>query len=315
VLVTGANGFVGARLCSELARQGHQVRAAVRDSARVVDLSGEVVVTGALGTATDWSAALEGVDAVVHLAARVHVLRDTAADPVAEYRVVNVEATQGLARAAAARGVKRLVFASSIKVNGEATGDRPFRHDDVPAPADPYGVSKWEAECALHRISHETGLEVVVVRPPLVYGPGVGGNFRRLLKLVVRGMPLPFGAVDNRRSMIYNGNLANALAACSFHPDAAGKTYLVSDGEDLSTADLVRRLAAALGVTARLLPVPPQILRLAGALTGRTAEIDRLTGSLRVDSAPIRTELGWGAAYSMQEGLADTAGWFAALRP
>jgi UDP-glucose 4-epimerase len=208
VLLTGANGFVGRRLCSELARVGHHVRAAVREPGRARDLPGEVVAVGSLESDVDWSGALTDVDVVVHLAARVHVMRESAAEPLAEFRAVNVRATESLARAAAARGVKRLVYVSSIKVNGEGTALRPYGPDDTPAPSDPYGVSKWEAERALHAIARATGLEVTVVRPPLVYGPGVGGNFLRLLKLVRRGIPLPFGAIENRRSMIYSGNLA-----------------------------------------------------------------------------------------------------------
>ena len=312
VLVTGANGFVGRRLCAELAREGHRVRLGVRDPARAAGLEGEIVAIGALESA-DWSKAVAGVDAVIHLAARVHVMRESAADPLAEFRAVNVGVTESVARAAAAQGVKRFVFVSSVKVNGEATSAKPFTSDDVPAPRDPYGISKWEAERALARIADTSGLEVAIVRPPLVYGPGVGGNFLRLLKLLRRGIPLPFGAVDNRRSMIYNGNLASVLRACAVHPGAAGKTYLVSDGEDLSTAELTRRLAAVLGMRARLVPVPPPVLRLAGALTGKAGEIDRLVGSLRVDASRVRDELGWKPPHTVQEGLTETAAWFGVL--
>ena len=195
-------------------------------------------------------------------------------------------------------------------MNGEATGAKPFTADDPAAPQDAYGTSKYEAERVLRSISAATALEVTVVRPPLVYGPGVGGNFLRLLKLVQRGIPLPFGAIDNRRSMIYNGNLACALMACAVHPNAGGKTYLVADAEDLSTRELVRCLGASLGQPARLWPIPPRILRLGGALVGRSAEIDRLIGSLVVDSSSIRTELAWSPPYAVPDALNDTATWF-----
>ncbi|HYH42221.1 MAG TPA: NAD-dependent epimerase/dehydratase family protein [Burkholderiales bacterium] len=312
VLVTGANGFVGRRLCEELAREGHRLRVAVRDPARAAGLPGEVVAVGELESA-DWSRAVAGVDVVIHLAARVHVMRERAADPLAAFRASNVEGTERLAREAVAHQVRRLVYVSSVKVNGERTDATPFTPDDAPAPQDPYGISKHEAERMLRAIADATDLEVTVVRPPLVYGPGVGGNFLRLLRLTRRAVPLPFGAVDNRRSMIYNGNLASALGACAFHPAAAGKTYLVSDGEDLSTAALIRRLACALGVKARLVPVPRPILQLAGTVSGKAAEVDRLVGSLQVQSGGIRADLGWSPGYTVDEGLAETAAWFRGL--
>lgn len=308
VLVTGANGFVGRRVCAELERQGHTVRGAVRDMSRAEGLTGEIVPVGELQNAA-WTHALSHIDAVVHLAARVHVMKETAADPLQAFRADNVRATEALALAAVAKGVKRFVYVSSIKVNGEG-GAQPFSADDPAQPSDPYGVSKWEAEQRLRCLAAETGVEVTVVRPPLVYGPGVGGNFLRLLQLVRRGIPLPFGAIQNRRSMIYNGNLADALIACAVHPDAAGKTYLVSDGEDLSTPELVRRLAAAMGKPARLVPVPAGVLRLAGALTGKGAEIDRLIGSLRVDTNRIRQDIGWTAPYPASQGVHETVAWF-----
>lgn len=310
VLVTGANGFVGRALCAALGEGGYDVTAAVRDGTRAQGVRGRIVPIGALSRETDWDVALAGVKVVVHLAGRVHVMNETASDPFQAFRAVNVEATQALARAAVRHGVSRLVFVSSIKVNGEATAERAFDAEDNPAPGDPYGVSKLEAERALARIGRETGLEVVVVRPPLVYGPGVGGNFRRLLGLVSRGVPLPFGAIANRRSLIYNQNLASALIACATHPDAKGRTYLVSDDETFSTPELVRRLGAALGRKARLVPIPMALLRAAGAITGKSEEVDRLVGSLTVDSRPIRTQLAWRAPYSAEEGLRQTALWY-----
>lgn len=310
VLVTGANGFVGRGLCLEMARRGYTVRAAVREPNRTLDLPGEIVVVGDIGQDTDWSAAVAAVDVIVHLAARVHVMQETAVDPGAAFRGVNVGATSGLARAAAMHGVKRFVYVSSIKVNGEATTDKPFAPDDVPYPQDAYAVSKWEAEQVLRRVAKETGLEVTVVRLPLVYGPGVGGNFLRLLKLIELGIPLPLASIDNRRSMIYNGNLADALIACAAHPAAAGNTYLVSDGEDISTPKLMGELARLMGKSARLWPLPSALLRSAGWLTGKAAEVERLIGSLQVDSARIRNDLQWPPPFSVDQGLAETVRWF-----
>lgn len=307
VLVTGANGFIGRGLCDVLAASGRRVRKAVRTPDPGLS---DAVAVGDIGLDTDWRTALEGAGGVVHLAARTHVLRETAADPLAAYRRVNVGGTERLARAAAAQGVQRLVFLSSVKVNGERTDARPYSADDAPCPEDAYGVSKLEAERALARVAAETGLEVVVLRPPLVYGPGVKGNFLRLMNLVARGVPLPLGAVDNRRSFIYTGNLAGAIVKALDAPQAAGRTYLVSDGEDVSTPDLVRGLARALGVKPRLLSLPLAALGLAATLAGKRAEFARLTGSLQVDSSRIRRELHWEPRYSLTQGLTQTARWY-----
>jgi len=306
VLVTGASGFIGRALCDVLAASGRRVRKAVRMPAP--GFPGAVAV-GDIGIDTDWRAALEGVSGVVHLAARTHVLRETATNPLAEYRRINVSGTERLARSAAACGVRRLVFLSSVKVNGERTTGRPCTEGDTPRPEDAYGVSKWEAEQALSRIAAGTGLEVVVLRPPLVYGPGVKGNFLRLMNLVARGVPLPLGAVANRRSFIYTGNLAGAIVQALDAPQAAGRTYLVSDGEDVSTPDLVRALARALGVKPRLLSLPLAALGLGATLAGKRAEFARLTGSLQVDSSRIRQELGWEPRFSLTQGLTETARW------
>lgn len=255
--------------------------------------------------------ALQGAQAVIHLAARVHVMTDHAADPLGEFRLVNTDWTERLARAAASQGVRRFVYLSSIKVNGEQN-DRPFSELDPPNPQDPYGLSKWEAEQALARISAQTGMESVVVRSPLVYGPGVGGNFLQLLNIVRRGIPLPLALVQNRRSLLYLGNLVDALVTCVRHVRAAGQTYLVSDGEDLSTPDLIRRLGRAMGVAVRLWPVPLAVLRWVGHVAGKQAVIDRLLGSLQVDSSKIRRELDWQPRYSVDRGLAETAAWYCA---
>ena len=306
VLVTGATGFVGRALCEALVASGHQVKRANRTLQPGLP---DAVAVGEIGPDTDWRTALEGVSRVVHLAARTHVLREIAADPSAEYRRVNLDGTRGLAQMAARAGVRRLVFMSSIKVNGEAT-ERPFTEDDVPRPEDAYGRSKWETEQALARVAAETGLQVTVLRPPLVYGPGVKGNFLRLMDIVARGMPLPLASIENRRSLIYVGNLVDAIVKAIDTPCAAGRTYLVSDGEYVSTPDLARALARALGVRPRLLPCPPALLMLGAALAGKRAELARLTGSLQMDSAAIQRELDWRPRFTLAQGLAETARWY-----
>lgn len=313
VLVTGASGFIGRELCRVLLRAGFRVRGVTR-RAEMLPAGTEAASVGEIGPETDWSDTLKGVGSVIHLAARVHVMRETSPNPAAEFHRLNTAATEQLAHQAVAAGVKRLVYVSTIKVNGECTTERPFSAADILAPRDPYAVSKWAAEQALHRISRETGLETVIVRPPLVYGPGVGGNFLRLMKLVRAGIPIPLGAIKNRRSLVYLGNLADALARCAQHPAAAGRTYLISDGEDLSTPELIRRLAREMGVTARLLPVPPALLRLGAVLTGKRDEVGRLLDSLQVEGKPIRQELGWVPPWSVEQGLAETARTFQLAR-
>ncbi len=312
VLVTGANGFVGAALCQALAQHGHAVRKAVRAAQRVAWEPGtEVAAVGNIDAHTDWAAALSSIDAVIHLAARVHVMREVAAAPLSEFRRVNVGGTGHLARCAAACGVKRLVYVSSIKVNGEATeGGRKYTELDPPAPQDPYGISKYEAEQALLRIARETGLEIVIVRPPLVYGPGVKGNFIQMLKVLEKGVPLPLASIHNQRSLVYLGNLVNALVLCTTHPAAAGQTYLVSDGEDISTPELLRSMASGAGLRTRLFPFPVPLLKNLAKLLGKSALADRLLGSLQVESGKIRRELNWTPPYTLQQGLQATAGWY-----
>ena len=306
VAVTGANGFVGSALMAALPDYGCEPRGLVRSAP-----AEGMIAVGDIGPDTDWGQALSGVDTVIHCAARVHVMRDEAADPLAEFRRVNTEGTRKLAQDAVQWGVKRLVFVSTIKVNGESTqypsgSPATFTAFDTPNPTDPYAVSKREAESLLREIEADTGLEVVIVRPPLVYGPGVCGNFRALVDLVRRGIPLPLGLVDNRRSLVALPNLVDLLACCATHPRAAGETFLVSDGEDLSTVDLVRRLARAMQRTAHFLPVPPALLRFVGRLTGRTATIERLTGSLQVDIGRTCERLDWRPKVSVREGLRET---------
>ncbi len=306
ILVTGATGFVGSTVHEAL--NGRTVCRALRQAA-VDALPGDVVV-GDIGPDTDWRAALQGIDCVVHLAARTHVLQEDAADPLAAYRRVNVEATRHLAQQAAAAGVRRFVFLSSIKVNGESTNEYPFTANDAPQPLDAYGITKHEAEDVLRRIGADTGMEIVILRPPLVYGPGVKGNFLRLLRAIARGMPLPLASIHNRRSLVYIGNLVDAIITCMDAPAAAGKTFLVSDGEDVSTPDLIRKLATAMGRTPRLLPCPVALLKFGAAVLGKRAEVLRLTGSLTVDSSRIRAELGWQPPFSVAQGLVETGRWY-----
>lgn len=316
VLVTGASGFVGAGLCSALVAQAQTVRAAVRTAGSKPSAAGlDELAVGEIGAQTDWSTALAGVDCVIHCAARAHVMHETEADALTAYRAVNVAGTQRLAEQAAALGVGRLVFLSSIKVNGEKTaGGAPFSVSQVPAPEDPYGVSKWEAEQALWEVSAKTGLEVVVVRPPLVYGPGVKGNLLRLLRWVSRGVPLPLGAVHNQRSLIGLSNLVDLFLRCAEHSAAAGQTFLASDGHDLSTSRLIQLMAEGMNKPARLLPVPVGLLRAGGALLGKRGEIDRLVGSLQVDSRYTKEHLGWGPPVSVEDGVRKMARWYVAAQ-
>ena len=307
ILVTGASGFVGRAVCRRMLDLGWSVRGGVRRIDAILPNGAEKVLVGEITGETDWSDALQGIDVVIHLAARVHVMQEKSSDPLAEFRKVNVEGTLRLAEDAAKAGVKRLVYVSSIKVNGEATFDRPFSESDEPNPQDPYGISKHEAEMALQKISAETGLEVVIVRPPLVYGPGVGGNFARMLGWIEKGIPLPLGSVRNRRSMIYVENLADALIHCATRPEAANETFLVSDAETVSTPELVRILSEKMGVKPAIFPLPLALLAMLGKLAGKSAEIERLTGSLEIDSSGIREKLGWQPQFDLDKGLSDTA--------
>lgn len=314
VLVSGANGFIGRSLCAALAQSGAEVVAAVR-GAQSCGIQGatRLVPVGEIGTDTDWAQAVHGCDAVVHLAARVHVMADTAADPLSLCRAINTEGTLNLARQAARAGVRRFVFISSIKVQGEERA-APYTEADPPSPQGAYAQSKSEAEQGLWQIGQETGLEVVVLRLPLVYGPGVKANFLRLLEWVARGVPLPFGAVENRRSLLYVGNLVDAIEHCLRDPRAAGQTFLVCDGETVATPELVRLIARAMGRPAHLLPLPVALLRLAARWLGKTAEADRLLGSLELDCSKLRDALAWRPPYALREGLRATVDAFMAGR-
>lgn len=315
VLVTGANGFVGRVLGNALCSAGINVVAASRQGNESLETPVRQVAIHAIDAHTIWSAALSNADAVIHLAARVHIMQDSADDPLAEFREVNLHGTANLARQAAQAGVKRFVYVSSIKVNGEHTRQgSSFKESDQPDPHDPYAISKWEAEQALHAISQDTGMEVVIVRPPLVYGPGVKANFARLLNLVSRGIPLPLGNIKNLRSLIYVGNLADALIACTTHPAAAGRTYLVSDGEDVSTPQLIQAISVALERPNRNFPVSVGLMHGAAKFFGESVAIERLTQSLVVDSSRIRNELGWVPPYTIAQGLQATAEWYRSAR-
>lgn len=306
ILVTGASGFLGRALVPALTGAGHAVRLAVRHHIEV-GARLEMVTVGDLAQGVDWSRAVSGVDSVIHLAARVHVMRDRLADPIAAYRTVNRDATLALARAAAQAGARRFLFVSTIKVLGEATSGRPFTESDAADPQDPYSVSKWEAEQGLRAIEAGTGMAVVVVRPPLVYGPGVGGNLRRLMRLVDAGIPLPFGAIANRRTMVGQRNLADLLVRCVDSDAAAGRTFLAADSESASTAELIRLIARGLGRRTRLIPVPVFALRAMGAVSGSSAQVDRLISSLEVDNAFVRRTLGWVPPVPLEAGIAEMA--------
>lgn len=307
ILVTGANGFVGSSLCETLYRHGVDFVPAVRKA----DLNGQISV-GDLSPDTDWTAALEGCDVVIHLAARVHVMNDSASDPLAAFRAVNVDATMNLARQALVKGIKRFVFVSSIKVNGEETTIHPFTAFDEPAPIDPYGQSKLEAEIALQELGKATGLEVVIIRPPLVYGPGVRANFRRLMQLVKTGVPLPLGAIHNRRSMVALDNLVDLLMLCARHPAATGQIFMVSDDHDVGISELLRMLAAAMGKRSLLLPLPAGLIASAAAVFGKSAVASRLLGSLQVDINHTKSTLQWQPPVSMEAALKKTVAYYRA---
>ena len=306
VLVTGASGFVGRPTCEFLSASGHAVTAAVRTSAAQTDRS---VAIGDIGPQTDWTKALKDCDAVVHLAAHVHVMHGGSRQ-AADFHRVNAEGSERLAMQAAQAGVRRLIYLSSVKVNGEVTEGRAFTETDPPEPVDEYGISKAEAEKRLRAVAGDTGLEVVILRPPLVYGPGVKANFLQLLRIVNAGMPLPFSTVDNRRSLLGVGNLAQAIEGCLVHPAAANRTFFVSDDHDVSTPGLIREIAVALGRPARLFPFPMALLHGAGRVTGRAEQIARLTGSLQIDVSALKDALGWRPRHSLRQGLERTAAWF-----
>lgn len=311
ILVTGATGFVGANLIARLSFGNVAVRAAVRSEGCHAPKGIDVAKVGDLGPDTDWSGALVGVSSVVHAAARVHVMADTATDPLGEFRQTNVAGTLNFARQAARSGVNRFVFVSSIKVNGEHTlfGQR-YGPNDTPKPSGPYGISKCEAEEGLRRIAEETGMDVVVIRSVLVYGPGVKGNFLSMMRWLHKGIPLPFGAINNSRSLVALDNLVDLLVTCLQHPAAANQTFLVSDDEDLSTTELLKRTAAAMGIKARLIPVSALILQAGARLLGKRDVGQRLCSSLQVDISRTRELLGWTPPVTVDQAIKKTVAHF-----
>ncbi len=315
ILITGATGFVGSRLVHFLSAQfpAMELRLAVRQKPDVSHSfdrfsTGSIEVVGDINPRTNWSDALTGIEVVIHLASRVHVMHDVALDPLAEYRNANALATIHLAQEASKAGVKRFIYLSSIKVNGEETSSgQSYSEDSTPAPIDPYGISKWEAELGLEKVCAQTGMEFVIIRPPLVYGPGVKANFQRLMRLVAKGMPLPLGAIHNKRSILALDNLVHFISKAMVNPLAANQRFLLSDGDDVSTTQLLRLIAKGMGKSIWLLPVPAFILRVAAHVFGNSAAADRLLGSLQIDSSKARQLLQWQPAVSMQEGVAIAA--------
>ncbi|MFM0251402.1 UDP-glucose 4-epimerase family protein [Paraburkholderia sediminicola] len=313
VLITGANGFVGHAVSRALLQRGDSVIGVVRRPQTTAEGVHEWLfdANDFEGIDERWPVATR-CDAVIHLAARVHMMQETTADPLAAYRSTNVTGALRVAAAARRAGARRFVFVSSIKAVGEGSTGRPITEADEPAPTDPYGISKLEAERALIDYGRESGLEIVIVRPPLVYGPGVRANFLQLMSAIAKGVPLPLGSIAARRSLVFVDNLADALVHCTTDPRAAGETFHVTDGRDLSVSELARALATQLHAPARLIPVPVGLLSLAGRLTGRSAQVDRLIGELRLDSSHICERLGWYPPHTVEHGLLETAAWYRA---
>ena len=300
VLITGFSGFVGNYLVTQLNSYDLVILGRKKH-----DRFAYPFFRSELNANSDYSLALQGVELIIHSAARVHMMNEHATDPLAAFREVNTFGTLNLARQAAAVGVKRFIFLSSIKVNGESTlNDKPFRYDDVPKPEDAYGVSKAEAEAGLKQIAAETGMEVVIIRPPLVYGPGVKGNFAAMLELAQKNLPLPLGAIHNKRSVVALDNLVDLIVTCIDHPKAANQTFLVSDDQDISTTELLKLITRATGEKPRLLPVPMSWLKLTGKLTGKQSVVDRLCGNLQADISHTKQTLGWTPPLTLEKGIA-----------
>jgi len=314
-LITGVNGFIGRAMCSTLADLGYDVTGTIRAASSKAEIvsGANTRAIGDLADFTEWAALLADKDAVIHLAARVHVIGEGEADALASYRLTNVTVTDNLLRAAAEAGVNRFIFLSSVKAIGEG-GQAAYREDTLPKPTDPYGISKLEAERRVQAIGNEAGIETVILRLPLVYGPHVKANFLRLMRLVDRGVPLPLASIRNSRSMIFIGNLVDALQVCLQHEQAAGEIFMVSDSQDFSTPGLIRSIAGAMDRKARLMACPPIFLKLAGTLLGKGQVVQRLLGSLRVDSRKIRSQLDWEPPFTAKDGIAETVAWYEASK-
>lgn len=306
ILVTGANGFIGHNLCAALKEKGYFVRGAVRGKTHDVYMADEYIKVGDINESTDWQQALVEVDTVIHLAARVHVISDLSDTSTEIFRKINVRGTERLVLSAAKAGVRRFIFISSIGVNGDSSKNKIFTEDSIPSPVGAYAVSKWEAEKVLNKIGESTGMEIVILRPPLIYGPGVKANFKNLIKLASSGMPLPFKKINNLRSFLYIGNLIDIIDTCIKHQMAIGETFIISDGQDVSTPDLIKMISCAMGKKSSLFYLNPGILKVLCKIVGLETELRKLTGSLLVDSSKIRNLLGWKPPFTMEEGLRDT---------
>ncbi|MFW3895899.1 UDP-glucose 4-epimerase family protein [Pseudomonas bharatica] len=311
VLLTGASGFVGKAVMERMSKDGTELIVPLRRPAAQLPVGVSSYIFDDLADERAWPQDQNSVDTVIHCASRVHVMNEVAADPLAEFRKVNVQSTLAFAQRAARAGVKRFIFISSIKVNGEGTSQgRPYRADDTPAPSDPYGVSKQEAEEQLRQLGADTGMEIVIIRPVLVYGPGVKANFLNMMRWLDKGVPLPFGAIHNKRSLVALENLVDLIAVCARHPGAANQTFMVSDGHDVSTTELLKSMGRALGRPARLLPVPSSLLVMAANLLGKRSLSQRLCGSLQVDISETRRRLDWTPPVSLEKALSDAAEYY-----
>jgi nucleoside-diphosphate-sugar epimerase len=304
-LITGANGFIGKVLIKRLSQDGHLVSALVRKKIEV-PYSNETFLIPSINAKTNWTELLKDRDVVIHLLARVHIMDDKASDPLMEFRNINVDVTIALAKEAARQGIKRFVFLSSVKVNGESTSDHPFSETNLVHPQDAYAISKWEAEEALRQISKETGMEIVIIRSPLVYGPNVKANFLKMMQYVKQGIPLPLGSIQNKRSLIGIDNLVDFITTTISHPKAANQTFLISDDEDISTTNLLRRIGECMEKPARLIPISPKILSFLFKIIGRQDFGDRLLGSLEIDITKAKKLLAWSPPLTLNEGLRAT---------